>query len=192
LKKRGEILHYDSPEYKAYPKTYTDQGYWAATGLSSIIILVNTRRVSADNVPKSWWDLTKPFWRNKLTIDNLEVSGTGYDWLVEIVNEPKLGWKFIEELGKNKLSLERGHAGMAQKVAAGEYFGAVEMSDFHLQGLRNASATVPLPGSGQALSRFSALAGGPDALRPRDGLDLGTPGRRQCRLQGDAERHQDA
>jgi iron(III) transport system substrate-binding protein len=146
LKKRGEILQYNSPEYAAYPKSYADPSYWAATGLSSIIILLNTKRVGADNVPKSWWDLTKPYWRNKLTIDNLEVSGTGYDWLVEIVNDQRLGWKFIEELGKNKPALERGHAGMAQKVAAGEYFGAIEMSDFHLQGLRNASATVPLLG----------------------------------------------
>ncbi len=146
LKRRSEILQYDSPEYAAYPKTYSDSGYWAATGLSNIIILLNSRRVSADNMPKSWWDLTKPYWRNKLTIDNLEVSGTGYHWLVDIVNDERLGWKYIEALGKNKPALERGHAGMAQKVAAGEYFGAIEMADFHLKGLLNTSSTVPVTG----------------------------------------------
>ena len=135
--------HRNTPHYA---KPYADPGYWAATGLSSIIILLNSRRVEAANVPKSWWDLTKPFWRNKLTIDNLEVSGTGYHWLVDVVNDQRLGWKYIEELGKNKPTLERGHAGMAQKVAAGEYFAAVEMTDFHLKNLRNASPTVPLLG----------------------------------------------
>src|SRR5262245_12390755 len=105
LKRRGEILQYDSPEYAAYPKAYSDAGYWAATGLSNIIILLNSRRVTADNMPKSWWDLTKPYWRNKLTIDNLEVSGTGYRWLVDVVNDERLGWKYIEALGKNKPAL---------------------------------------------------------------------------------------
>ncbi len=146
LRKRGEILRYDSPEYAHYPAAYADPGYWAATGISSIIILLNSRKVDEANVPQSWWDLTKPYWRNKLTIDNLEVSGTGYNWLIAVVNDERLGWKFIEELGRNKPALERGHAGMAQKVAAGEYAGAVEMADFHLKNIRNAAPSVPVRG----------------------------------------------
>ena len=142
LKQRGELLKYDTPEYAHFPTAYADPGYWAATGVSSIIILVNSRRVDAANMPQSWWDLTKPYWKNKLTIDNLEVSGTGYNWLVALVNDPQLGWKFIEALGKNKPVLERGHAGMAQKVAAGEYFAAAEMADYHLKVIRDAGAPV--------------------------------------------------
>jgi iron(III) transport system substrate-binding protein len=146
LQRRGEILRYDSPEYTQYPADYAAPGYWAASGLSNIIILLNTRKVDEANVPQSWWDLAKPYWKDKLTIDNLEVSGTGYNWLVAIVNTESLGWKFIEALGKNRPGLERGHAGMAQKVAAGEYAGAAEMSDFHLKNLRDAAASVPLRG----------------------------------------------
>jgi iron(III) transport system substrate-binding protein len=146
LQKRGEILKYDSAEYAHYPAAYADPGYWAATGVSSIIILLNTRKVDDANVPQGWWDLTKPFWKNKLVIDNLEVSGTGYNWLIAIVNDERLGWKFIEELDRNKPTLERGHAGMAQKVAAGEYAAAAEMADFHLKNIRDAAATVPVRG----------------------------------------------
>jgi iron(III) transport system substrate-binding protein len=146
LRQRGEILQYDSPEYAEYPKEYSAPGYWAASGLSNVIILLNTRKVDEANIPQSWWDLTKPYWRNKLTIDNLEVSGTGYNWLIALVNNESIGWKFIEALGKNKPGLERGHAGMAQKVAAGEYAGAAEMSDFHLKNIRDAAASVPVRG----------------------------------------------
>jgi iron(III) transport system substrate-binding protein len=146
LQRRGEILRYDSPEYAQYPADYSAPGYWAASGLSNIIILLNTRKVDQANVPQSWWDLAKPYWKDKLTIDNLEVSGTGYNWLTAIVDNESLGWKFIEALGKNRPGLERGHAGMAQKVAAGEYAGAAEMSDFHLKNLRDAAASVPLRG----------------------------------------------
>jgi iron(III) transport system substrate-binding protein len=146
LQRRGEILQYDSPEYLSYPKEYSAPGYWAASGLSNIIILLNTRKVDEANVPQSWWDLTKPYWKDKLTIDNLEVSGTGYNWLIGMVNNESIGWKFIEALGKNKPGLERGHAGMAQKVAAGEYAGAAEMSDFHLKNIRDAAASVPVRG----------------------------------------------
>src|SRR5258708_7062288 len=146
LQQRGEILRYDSAEYAKYPKDYSAPGYWAASGLSNIIILLNTRKVDEANVPQSWWDLTKPYWKDKLTIDNLEVSGTGYNWLTAIVNTESLGWKFIEALGKNRPGLQRGHAGMAQKVAAGEYAGAAQMADFHLKNLRDAAASVPLRG----------------------------------------------
>jgi iron(III) transport system substrate-binding protein len=146
LQQRGEILRYDSPEYPKYAPEYSAPGYWAASGLSDIIILLNTRKVDDANVPTSWWDLTKPYWRNKLTIDNLEVSGTGYNWLIALVNSEGIGWKFIEALGRNKPALERGHAGMAQKVAAGEYAGAAEMSDFHLKNIRDAAASVPVRG----------------------------------------------
>jgi iron(III) transport system substrate-binding protein len=146
LQQRGEILQYDSPEYANYPKEYSAPGFWAATGVSSVIIMLNTRQVAAANIPQSWWDLTKPFWKGKLTIDNLEVSGTGYNWLVAVVNDQSLGWKYIEALGKNQPTLERGHAGMAQKVAAGEYAAAIEMSDFHLHNILAAGAGVPVRG----------------------------------------------
>jgi iron(III) transport system substrate-binding protein len=146
LQQRGELMQYDSPEYANYPGAYSAPGYWAASGVSNIIILINTRKVDEANIPQSWWDLTKPYWKDKLTIDNLEVSGTGYNWLTAIVANESLGWKFIEALGRNRPGLERGHAGMAQKVAAGEYAGAAEMSDFHLKNLRDAAASVPLRG----------------------------------------------
>jgi iron(III) transport system substrate-binding protein len=146
LQQRGEILRYDSAEYAKYPTEYSAPGYWTASGLSNIIILLNTRKVDAANVPQSWWDLTEPYWKGKLTIDNLEVSGTGYNWLIGIVENESIGWKFIEALGRNKPGLERGHAGMAQKVAAGEYAGAAEMADFHLKNIRDAAASVPVRG----------------------------------------------
>ena len=146
LRRRGEILQYDSPEYAQYPREYSAPGYWAASGLSNIIILLNTRKVDEANVPQSWWDLAKPYWKDKLTIDNLEVSGTGYNWLIALVDNEGIGWKFIEALGKNKPGLERGHAGMAQKVAAGEYAGAAEMADFHLKNIRDAATSVPVRG----------------------------------------------
>src|SRR6266567_3349025 len=84
LQQRGEILRYDSPQYAKYPPEYSAPGYWTASGLSNIIIMLNTRKVDDANVPQSWWDLAKPYWKGKLTIDNLEVSGTGYNWLVKI------------------------------------------------------------------------------------------------------------
>src|SRR5262249_32952005 len=61
LRRRGEILNYDSPEYAHFPADYVDPGYWAATGVSSIIVLINTRKVDEANIPRSWWDLTKPY-----------------------------------------------------------------------------------------------------------------------------------
>jgi len=146
LDRRGEILEYNSPEYAHFPAPFAKPGHWAASGVSTILIMVNTNKVDAANMPASWFDLAKPFFRNKITIDNLEVSGTGYNWLYDIVGPNGPGWGLIEALGKNKPILERGHAGMAQKVAAGEYAAAIEMSDFHLYALRSRTPSVPLRG----------------------------------------------
>jgi iron(III) transport system substrate-binding protein len=146
LDQRGEILEYNSPEYAHFPAEFAKPGHWAATGLSTILILVNTNRVDAANMPISWHDLAKPFWKGKLVIDNLEVSGTGYNWLYDIVGPNGPGWDLVADIGKNKPGLERGHAGMAQKVAAGEYAAAIEMSDLHLYALRNRTPSIPLRG----------------------------------------------
>jgi iron(III) transport system substrate-binding protein len=146
LDRRGEILDYNSSEYAHFPAQFAKPGHWAATGVSTILIMVNTNKVDAANMPAGWSDLAKPYWRNKLVIDNLEVSGTGYNWLYDIVGPSGPGWDLVEAIGKNKPSLERGHAGMAQKVAAGEYAAAIEMSDFHLYALRSRTPSVPLRG----------------------------------------------
>ncbi len=144
LESRGEIMQFDPPEYAAYPKEYSSPGLWAATGLSSILIMVNTQNVDAADTPKSWADLTKPYWQDKLVIDNLEVSGTGYNWLYDTAGENGAGWNLVEAIGKNKPGLERGHAGMAQKVAAGEYSAAIEMADFHIYALLKRSPDAPV------------------------------------------------
>src|SRR5262249_6513420 len=111
-----------------------------------IIVLVNTRKVDSAHMPQHWTDLAGPYWKGKLTIDNLEVSGTGYNWLTSMASTDGIGWPFIEALGRNAPGLERGHAGMAQKVAAGEYSAAAEMADFHLHNLRRNAPSVPLRG----------------------------------------------
>src|SRR5262249_37591446 len=82
------------------------------------------------HMPQRWTDLANPYWKGKLTIDNLEVSGTGYNWLTSMVSTDGVGWPFIEALGRNAPGLERGHAGMAQKVAGGEYAAAPGLADF--------------------------------------------------------------
>jgi iron(III) transport system substrate-binding protein len=140
-------MQFDSPEYKAFSAEYSKPGYWAATGLASIIIMLNVNNVKPPDIPTSWWDLTKPVWKDNLVIDNLEVSGTGYNWLYDIVGPAGPGWDLVTAIGKNKPSLERGHAGIAQKVASGEYAAAIEMTDFHLYALLKRSPNAPVRGA---------------------------------------------
>jgi iron(III) transport system substrate-binding protein len=45
LQDRNEIMQFDSAEYAAYPPEFSKNGYWAATGLVSIII-ISTRMPS--------------------------------------------------------------------------------------------------------------------------------------------------
>jgi iron(III) transport system substrate-binding protein len=148
LEEKGEILNYESPEYTAYPEEYANPGYWGASGLSSVLILVNTNLVDEEHMPTSLADLADPWWEGKLIIDNLEVSGTGYTWLLGVVQAD--GWDTIEAIGANNPFITRGHSGMAQKVAAGEFAAAIEMSDFHLYTMLRDTPSVPLQGVWQS------------------------------------------
>ena len=87
-----------------------------------------------------------PIWKNKLTIDNLEVSGTGYNWLVAIVADQSLGWKFIEALGKNKPGSSAVMPAWPRRSPPANMPARPKMSDFHLQNILDAAASVPVRG----------------------------------------------
>ena len=85
LQKRSEILQYDSAEYPHYPKAYAEPGYWAATGVSSIIILLNIQKV----IESIHWGVA-PTWGNFLAgISIAMVTYTGIETISNLSEEAK-------------------------------------------------------------------------------------------------------
>ena len=82
-------------------------------------ILINTRMVKDDDVPKSWSDLNDPKWRGKILSDDMRPLGSG-NAMFSIL-EKTMGSEFNEKLAEQKPSFSRDMRNDARRVARGEY-----------------------------------------------------------------------
>jgi iron(III) transport system substrate-binding protein len=133
LQAKGALLPYVIRNAATVPDAFKDkEGHWTAARLTAMTIAYNTKLVPAAQAPKRWTDLTDPKWQGKLTLANPGYGGTSLNWLAGIV---KLhGWKFFEDLAKNKPLLTEGHMPGMQLVASGERPIAGEMNDYDARG----------------------------------------------------------
>ncbi|MBI3456772.1 MAG: extracellular solute-binding protein [Candidatus Rokubacteria bacterium] len=129
LQTKGALLPYASRHAATIPDAFKDKdGQWAAARLTAMTIAYNTKLVPAAQAPKRWADLTDPRWQGKLTIASPAYGGTSLNWAAGIVK--LYGWKFFEDLAKQKPLLTEGHLPGMQMVASGERPIAAEMNDY--------------------------------------------------------------
>jgi len=70
---KGLFESYFSPERSAYPPEYRDEkGFWMMPASTLNVIAYNKKMVAANDVPKSFWDLTEPRWKGQLLMDDNE------------------------------------------------------------------------------------------------------------------------
>ncbi len=118
LKKEGVLGYYLSPEDRFYAKEFKDEGYWTTADTNIHVIAYNTKKVARENLPKSYDDLLKPFWKGKIMMDLAE------QWfanMLQIMGREK-GLNYMRELAKQNLSIRTGLSNnmRAQLLAAGE------------------------------------------------------------------------
>jgi iron(III) transport system substrate-binding protein len=82
-------------------------------------ILINTRLVKGDDVPKSWNDLNSPKWKGKLLSDDMRPLGSGNTLFAVLQNN--MGAEFNEKLAEQKPVFSRDMRNDARRVARGEY-----------------------------------------------------------------------
>lgn len=129
LQAKDALLPYVSKQAATIPDAFKDrEGHWAAARLTAMVIAYNTKLVPAAQAPKRWTDLTDPRWQGKLTIASPSYGGTSLNWAAGMVK--LFGWKFFEELAKQKPLLTEGHLPEMQLVASGERAIAAEMNDY--------------------------------------------------------------
>lgn len=129
LQAKGGLLPYASKQFATIPEAFKDkEGHWAAARLTAMVIAYNTKLIPADQAPRRWADLTSPKWQGKLTIASPSYGGTSLNWAAGIVK--LYGWKFFEDVAKNKPLLTEGHLPGMQLVASGERPLSGEMNDY--------------------------------------------------------------
>ncbi len=117
--KRGLLEKYPPKDSEQIPAVYRDkEGYWTGNHVGHTMIFYNNRLVPKEQAPKSWKDMADPRFKNKLGLSNPKISGTGAALASAMVQ--LYGWKFWEDVAKNRPLLAPGTQAMVSTVIQGE------------------------------------------------------------------------
>jgi iron(III) transport system substrate-binding protein len=98
------------------------------TGIMNVF-LVNTKLVSAANMPKKWSDLTAPMWKGKVSTARADKSGSAYMQLCNVLVAYKdTGWDMYKKLAGN-FFIASGSSAVPTAVNAGEAWVGITLED---------------------------------------------------------------
>jgi iron(III) transport system substrate-binding protein len=119
LVKRNIFAPYRSPESEAFVDEFKDaKGLWTGVYHNNVVLAYNNKLVSAKDAPKDYPDLLDSKWKGKLGMD--ERDYTWYGTLTTAWGKEKAG-RYMKGLAQLDPQFRRGHALIAQLVAAGEF-----------------------------------------------------------------------
>ena len=109
------------------PGLYDPEYYWIGESPLPMVFLVNTDQVAAEDVPKTWKDLTDPKWAGKIAIANPASSGSAFTQLCTMFmiygeegDDYAAGWDLVRSMIPN-LVIQSGSSGAHKNVDSGEY-----------------------------------------------------------------------
>ncbi len=100
------------------PEAIAPHRQWVAVYLSTIVQAYNTELVREDSLPKTYYDLLRPQWKDKLGIE-----AEDFDWFAQVVmdiGEPQGLRLFRDIVASNGISVRKGHSLLTNLVVAGE------------------------------------------------------------------------
>jgi len=152
LQKKGELLPYTSPNAAKVPDRFKTP-YYVAQGISALGIVWNSK--SDTPKPTEWNDLTKPAFKNKVTMPDPALSGASLDLLLGLLNAKKdAAWGMFDELKANGMVISGPNAQALTPVLQGAkaaVFGAVDYVAY--SSIANGeSIEVLFPKSGTAIA----------------------------------------
>jgi iron(III) transport system substrate-binding protein len=119
LVKRNIFAPYMSPERDAIIDEFKDaKGLWTGVYHNNVVLAYNTQLVRVKDAPKDYSDLLDGKWKGKLAMD--ERDYTWYGTLVAVWGREKAE-SYMTRLAQLEPQFRRGHALIAQLVAAGEF-----------------------------------------------------------------------
>jgi iron(III) transport system substrate-binding protein len=98
---KGLLVKYVAPDKSGMVpslRDFTKDGYSQVSWVGLVTILYNNRKVTAEEAPKDWPDLTNPKWKDKIAFGSPNYSGLVGVWMVAMEN--RYGWDYFEKLNK--------------------------------------------------------------------------------------------
>ena len=100
------------------PQAIAPHRQWVAVYLSTIVQAYNTDLVRKESLPKTYYDLLRPQWKDKLGIE-----AEDFDWFATVVMDfgETQGLRLFRDIvASNGMSVRKGHSLLTNLVAAGE------------------------------------------------------------------------
>lgn len=148
LNEQKLLLPYVSPEAKNVISEKDKDGAWTAVRISNMIIAYNSDKLSPEEAPKTWEDLTDPKWKGKIAMPNPMLSGTAYVTVGALAD--KYGWEYFDKLKANGIRVEEGNSAIQNKLLTGEYAAAIILEEniLKLANTKNEPLKVSYPTDG--------------------------------------------
>jgi len=93
-------------------------GFYHTTSSGQVVLSYNTSKVKAEEAPKAWKDLLDPKWKGKVSTGHPAFSGYVGTWVYSM--KKQFGWKYFEQLEKNKPQIGRSINDTVTALNAGE------------------------------------------------------------------------
>jgi iron(III) transport system substrate-binding protein len=118
-KRNGMLAPFVAADLAKWPKGDRDpEGYYAVDCLTFAVAGYNTRQVKPEDAPKSYADLLDPKWKSRLVKAHPGYSGTIVTATLAI--SQRLGWDYLEKLGRQQVMQVQSAVDPPRKVAQGE------------------------------------------------------------------------
>lgn len=174
------LAPYASPNKAATPVDFRDpDDLWIGTNVHLLVILQNTKTLSAAEGPKSWADLLDPKWKGKIAFTDPANSGSAFTnmtMLVQLWGPGDAGWEKVSHLLANTKVLNRSTL-VFQGVGNGEFPLGISLEYAGLQwaaGGAPVKVIYPQDGTVAQMEGAGIIRGGPNAEAAKKFVDYVT------------------
>lgn len=108
LKAEGRLEKYvpeSTPRISESFRNYDPDGFYHTTAAGQVVLTYNSTKVKAEDAPQKWTDLLEPKWKGKVSTGHPGFSGYVGSWVLTM--KKLYGWKYFEQLEKNKPQIGR-------------------------------------------------------------------------------------
>lgn len=122
LKADNHLLKYESKFAKNMDPKFKDaDGYYAGARLLIMGITYSELACAENEAPYDYIDLLNDNFKKQIVMSDPTGSGSTKALVYAMVNNPKYGWKYFEQLAKNGTELQSSSGAVNNAVAAGSY-----------------------------------------------------------------------
>jgi len=175
---REHFTPYRSKNHEAIPGEYRDpENLWIGNNIHLMVILQNTKLLSAGEGPRSWQDLLDPKWKGKIAFTDPANSGSAYTTatlLVSLFGGGELGWEKVTRFFANTRVLNKSSL-VFQGVGNGEYPLGVSLEYAgYLWASNGAPVKVIYPSDGTVgqMEGCAVIKGGPNPNAAKQFVDF--------------------